>query len=410
MKMTKNLNKVINDILKEYIKENELFNKHYDLLIEAFKDSGEHDRWVDAGVVEGSEEYKCTVAFLVGLWNVFERSGLKVEPFFKVLEDAYKEKTNRTLVGDIIRARSKKIDYNKIIEKAIVYNVPMESHKINMIIPVQGRYDHLQLFVRNFHHHLKNDNDIHLTLVFSDNDVKGFEYAASAARSNGISNITCVYFPQKDIIDLCGESLNRSLCYNLASKMFESEWLINHDIDLLLSKEYIDYVKEVSLDEDVNWVQPYYGGRVIYLTEKQTEQVTERYFKNDIVTLELDGGEPKKSYAPGGSLMVRQVDFDAIGGYDPQLVWGYAPEDALIWIKLEFLYNEDIGYGEYVHHGAATYAANKKCNLYHAYHPATVPPKENNATGILVSHWLNQRATKDDRKKYLEACRNEYEN
>jgi hypothetical protein len=107
--------------------------------------------------------------------------------------------------------------------------------------------------------------------------------------------------------------------------------------------------------------------------------------------------------------MVRQSDFDAIGGYDPQLVWGYAPEDALIWIKLEFLYDENIGYKEFCHHGAATYAQNKNCNLFHAYHPPTIPPKENNITGILVSHWLNQRATKEERKKYLEACRDEYE-
>ena len=408
MKQTKNLNKTINDIVGEYTETNELFKKHYDLLVEAFIESGEHERYVASGVKAGTKEYDHTLAFLVGLWNVFERSGLVVEPFFTTLSDAYKEKTGRQFVDDIIRARASKIDYEKIISKAVVYNVPLTEHKINMIIPVQGRYDHLKLFIRNFHYHLRNDKDVHLTLVFSDDDIKGFEYAASAARGNDVTNITCVYFPQKDVEDICGKTLNRSLCYNLASKMFESEWLINHDIDLLLSKEFCKYIKEVC-DDDVNWVQPYYGGRVIYLTEEQTQQVEERYLNNDIVSLDLKNNHPKKSYAPGGSLMVRQSDFDAIGGYDPQLVWGYAPEDALIWIKLEFLYDENIGYKEFCHHGAATYAQNKNCNLFHAYHPPTIPPKENNITGILVSHWLNQRATKEERKKYLEACRDEYE-
>ena len=89
----------------------------------------------------------------------------------------------------------------------------------------------------------------------------------------------------------------------ISDEKFESEWLINHDIDLLLSKEFCKYIKEVC-DDDVNWVQPYYGGRVIYLTEEQTQQVEERYLNNDIVSLDLKNNHPKKSYAPGGSLMV----------------------------------------------------------------------------------------------------------
>ena len=113
MKQTKNLNKTINDIVGEYTETNELFKKHYDLLVEAFIESGEHDRYVASGVKAGTKEYDHTLAFLVGLWNVFERSGLVVEPFFTTLSDAYKEKTGRQLVDDIIRARASKIDYEK---------------------------------------------------------------------------------------------------------------------------------------------------------------------------------------------------------------------------------------------------------------------------------------------------------
>ena len=77
----KKLNKTINDIVGEYTETNELFKKQYDLLVEAFIESGEHDRYVASGVKAGTKEYDRTLAFLVGLWNVFERSGLVVEHF-----------------------------------------------------------------------------------------------------------------------------------------------------------------------------------------------------------------------------------------------------------------------------------------------------------------------------------------
>jgi hypothetical protein len=45
----------------------------------------------------------------------------------------------------------------------------------------------------------------------------------------------------------------------------------------------------------------------------------------------------KSAGAPGGSLYLTRQRYLEAGGHDPQLCWGYGPEDALFYQKLELL-------------------------------------------------------------------------
>jgi hypothetical protein len=47
--------------------------------------------------------------------------------------------------------------------------------------------------------------------------------------------------------------------------------------------------------------------------------------------------EPLNPGAPGGSLYLSRQRYLEAGGHDPQFCWGYGPEDALFYHKLELL-------------------------------------------------------------------------
>ena len=75
----------------------------------------------------------------------------------------------------------------------------------------------------------------------------------------------------------------------------------------------------------------------------------------------------ENSGAPGGCLCVSSEIMDEIGGYSPELYWGYCAEDAEIWCRLECFFNKKQATG--THLGSALYADNPPIEIYHFSHP-----------------------------------------
>ena len=61
----------------------------------------------------------------------------------------------------------------------------------------------------------------------------------------------------------------------------------------------------------------------------------------------------------GGSILVEREFYYELGGFDPELFWGYAAEDQIFWDKAITLLGE------------VSYADNPPIDIFHMWHPPT---------------------------------------
>ena len=191
---------------------------------------------------------------------------------------------------------------------------------------------------------------------------------------------------------------SEALCHNIGYFCNpKSKWYCFHCADVLVPEDFFTRLHDSFLAfEDTTFVQPFSERRLKYFTSEFSDHLNN--YKGCISINELEkllvpnGSETRRIQhlkpdtnpgAPGGSIVVRLGDFEAIGGYDPELFWGWGPEDQMFWLKLEYLYNnnalpKNTNSPGWYHLGSATYpptsnssplGAENVIYLFHLDHP-----------------------------------------
>eukprot|EP01116_Phalansterium_solitarium_P008823 TRINITY_DN22790_c0_g1_i1.p1 TRINITY_DN22790_c0_g1~~TRINITY_DN22790_c0_g1_i1.p1 ORF type:complete len:643 (+),score=136.05 TRINITY_DN22790_c0_g1_i1:104-1930(+) len=157
-----------------------------------------------------------------------------------------------------------------------------------------------------------------------------------------------------------GDRFPKSLAYNMGFLMArEAKWNIFHDVDALVEETFFEelYGRYLSAD-GVTWLQPYHR-RFVPINESYVSIVQDLAKQGQLYDLSsipymLHGPD---TVSPGGSILVRRDIFQAVGGYDPELFFGYAPEDAFFWAKLNTLFTPE--------------PLSLPFRMYHMWHPRT---------------------------------------
>jgi hypothetical protein len=114
------------------------------------------------------------------------------------------------------------------------------------------------------------------------------------------------------------------------------EWYLFHDNDILVPKNFWDLLDQNVERTKTQFLQPYTHRSLLNLKQGIADM-----FREDLTL--ADAPLDKSMYAPfipgapGGSLYLTRDRYLEAGGHDPQFCWGYGPEDALFYHKLELL-------------------------------------------------------------------------
>lgn len=306
---------------------------------------------------------------------------------------------------------SNHIDYYSIYKNNKKnFFISNENRDINVFLPIRKREKFLIPCIQ----HLKNSAKISgakIRIVLIENDEKPL-FKDIAIKQN----IDYIFIP-KDVTKSEG-AFAKSLCYNIgwiASK--KTQWDIFHDIDILVEEGYFSKLL-LYFKKKPNWIQPYTKKRVLRLSKEYTDKIVNE--NNKIFPLGLPGTfTVSNPGSPGGSIVVRNSDFEKIGGYDPELFWGYSPEDTFFWTKLEIIYanrpgNPDVHIKKFStpFYKSATYADDPPIEVYHMDHPLMVNTnkKYNLMLDMLRSFWNFPNIKRIEIIQYKESVLKNYYN
>lgn len=330
-------------------------------------------------------------------------NNLKQFQFFsetKVFDDAtcLLEKIKFQHKFDEVMLKIKKennFDYSTLMDYC-ESKITKKKAKYNLIVPVRKRENQLTTFLIRLNSLLEKKPDWCITVILQEENKTVYEQIKNTKYN---FNLNLIHLPHSKEI-FANQHMNKSLCYNLASKFIDCEWQINHDVDLLFNKDFIENIEEKTKNKNLTWLQPYRGSRVIHLPKPITEQLVHIIKNiNNGITLFVNEEEtpplnktPKSVGAPGGSIVVRKKVFDDIGGYDPEFVWGYGPEDSIFWRKLEYYYKnkiiKNIDFNKQQHHPferTDVFSHDTNVELFHMYHE----PTKGDYGFVYWTTWLN---------------------
>lgn len=131
------------------------------------------------------------------------------------------------------------------------------------------------------------------------------------------------------------DQYNRSLTNNVGVLFGpQAEWVVTHDLDCLVQSDFFDKLKSNSENQKTDVFQSFTKRRVIYCNEELTSKLISGDVDVDSLSEGSFGTFTCKGKAPGGSMFMSRRMFFMVGGYDPELFTGYAPEDQMLWDKL----------------------------------------------------------------------------
>lgn len=166
-----------------------------------------------------------------------------------------------------------------------------------------------------------------------------------------------------------------------------AQWYLFHDNDVLVPKDFWNRLDANVQRTKSQFIQPYTHRCLLNL-----KQAVAIMFREDLSL--ADGPLDESMYAPlspgapGGSLYLTRERYVEAGGHDPQLCWGYGPEDALFYHKLELL--EPIAFAD-----------NPPIEMIHLWHPpaAAANPFRNEMDWFVKV--LFQGKTKEEKLQYM---------
>jgi len=214
-----------------------------------------------------------------------------------------------------------KVDYDSVIRESEFCINWYGDCRFSVIVPVRGRERFLPVLIDSF-----------IKTGYKDYCITVVEHSDIPTHKVNCSGINYIHIPAK------GKPFNKCLSFNIGViASCCGDYYIFHDLDCLVQKSFFDNLISVIEKNDAELVQPFKDRRILFCTESLTNVIISGGVDVNELHLEYEGmlpSIPSHIGAPGGSMMVSRDLFFAVGGYDPELFWLYAPEDAFFLVKL----------------------------------------------------------------------------
>lgn len=306
--------------------------------------------------------------------------------------------------SDIFKAlEENKFSYEELLKDSIISLVDKDLVDINVIIGFRGRQEFINPIIESFQKAFSKTKDKKFSLTFVEHSSSPEAKEIIGDRANYIwtkGNFYDQYNISKSNYIKNNEQLynqySRSLAYNFGVKYTnEAKYYLLHDIDILVKENFFD---EIFLNlKSSKCMQTYGGRRVLYMSKELTEKILNK--ENDIdynsfsdqtegISLPMYNGAPALG-SKGGSILVEKDFYYQIGGFDPELFWGYAAEDQIFWDKACTIL------------GRVDYADNPPIDMFHMWHP---PTSSSNPLIMFMENYMLQfrRFVKKDRIRFIE--------
>ena len=225
-----------------------------------------------------------------------------------------------------------------------------ELYDISIVIPCKGRKPLLETTIKVLKHEIaKTDLRIVITLVEHTDSIEFKEYSFT-------EGLGWIHIPLSGGVGSPLGQFNRGLCFDIGHLYGPPcKYYMMHDSDLLVPDNFFNKV-QIYFNRGAVALQPY-SDRFVWQTNQEFSEKLQAdlsIFYNGIA--EHDVCTQNSPGAKGGSFILKSDLFVNVGGYDPQIFWGYAPEDQLFWLKVESL-------------TSIKYADNPRMPLIHLWHP-----------------------------------------
>ena len=267
--------------------------------------------------------------------------------------------TNNEIL-DLLRSTGNRIPYQNLNNIDVIKDISITYIDLNIIIGIRGRENFLPVCIRYFKKALENSPiSVKITIVEQDT-LPHFRDTCKDL------DLDYVFIPNNFLSS--GKAYNRSFCFNVGYLLANpSTWFMFHDIDILIDPEFFTKLKTY-LDKNPSWLQPYTKKRVLLLKPDITNTLLKHQFCVDFsVFKEERDYRPATPGSTGGSILVRNDIFAKVGGFDPELFYGYGPEDSFFWSKLECLDKRiDVVFDHFA--GGGMFANDPMIDVYHMYH------------------------------------------
>jgi len=243
-----------------------------------------------------------------------------------------------------------KIDYGLIKSNSMINLLDDSEYDVNVIIGCRGRKSFVLPLIESFEAAIKNMPSKKITITIVDHNIFPEHMKLVRGKSNYI-------WTEGNVSD----QYSRSFAYNFGVKYAnKSKYYLLHDLDILVKENFF-----IELFENLGnqkCIQPYGGRRVLYMSENLTKKVIQKEvdfntFNQDSeeVNLPMFNGQPALG-SKGGSIFIERELFEEVGGFDPELFWGYAAEDQFFWEKVNTI--SEIGFAD-----------NPLIDMLHMWHP-----------------------------------------
>jgi hypothetical protein len=258
----------------------------------------------------------------------------------------------------------KKYNYDKILNnKNVILSLNNNTKlDLNVIIGVKGRYNNFTTSIKYLKDSIQSSQkNIGITIVEMDNRPQYYESFKN-------ENLNYIFIP----LNICesDDMYSRALGFNIGFKVVNnSDFYLFHDCDVIVPKNFFSVLFDNYINNNFTWLQPYNGKRLLMLNEKTSTNII-----NSIDLIDTNKLELYKDYIPGGigspgfTILLKKETFEQVGGFDPELFYGYAPEDAFFFLKLCCLTNEINSTTTCHMCDNSHYAMQPKIELFHLYH------------------------------------------
>ena len=263
-----------------------------------------------------------------------------------------------------------------------------EPYDISIVIPCKGRRPLLETTIKVLKHEIaKTDKRVAITLVEHTDSIEFKEYAFT-------EGLGWIHILMTGGVGSPLGQFNRGLCFDIGHLYGPPcKYYMMHDSDLLIPDNFFNKVN-VYFNRGTIALQPY-SDRFVWQTNQEFSEKLQADLsifytgvdEQDVCTRNQPG-------AKGGSFILKSDLFTNVGGYDPQVFWGYAPEDQLFWLKVESIASVD-------------YADSPRIPLIHLWHPNAATKNPLLAEMDMLNLYIKQQTTSDV-EPYIQAKSMQY--
>ena len=253
------------------------------------------------------------------------------------------------------------------------HHLAKENADINLIIPCSNRYRVAKTTIQKIQQAAKRCN-LNLNIL-------AIEQSSGPDFLDVAKSLNILYIHQKK--DLHSQASIQNIAYYILPK---AKWYCFHCADALPLENWLEKVEEKLQKPETSFVQGFQDRALLHLVKDTTKKIHKNpvefncmsHYRNgqdftrrtnfelepevdSIVFVEgkeltieecvdvssnyktpedFKIGNPAGVGAPGGSIFVRQEDFENVGGFEEEYFYDGGPEDKMLWQKLDFIYQK----------------------------------------------------------------------